>query len=77
METCKMNKDYLISIDYPYYIKRKSDDKIMRFRYRSGNIVIDFTIPKFHHQIMANQFISNPNILKQVDHIDHDGTNNG
>lgn len=32
METCKMNKDYLISIDYPYYIKRKSDDKIMRFR---------------------------------------------
>ena len=75
-ETCKMNNNYLISTDYPHYIKRKNDDKVMKFRYNKGYVLVNLDSPQLHHQVIAQQFIPNPDKLKQVDHINHDTTDN-
>lgn len=66
-DTCKLSSEYHISNEYPHYLKRKRDDKVMKFRFNKGYIFVDIDKnPQLHHQVIATQFISNPNILKSI-----------
>lgn len=76
-DTCKLCSEYHISNEYPHYLKRKRDDKVMKFRYKNGYVLVDINKnPQLHHQVIATQFISNPNNYKEVDHLNQDGTDN-
>ena len=76
-DTYKLSSDYQISNEYPHYIKRKRDDKLMKFRYNKGYVFVDIDKkPQLHHQVIATQFIPNPNNYTQVDHLNQDGTDN-
>lgn len=82
-ETLKEFEDYEINKNYPYPIRRKDTKQVISERvsgdkrYIKTNLrknKIRFTINK--HRLIASQWIHNPYNLPQVDHIDHDKTNN-
>ena len=75
-EKCKMNHNYSISKEYPHYIKRNRNNAIMKMRYKDGYIYVDLDKPKLQHQVVATQFIPNPNNLPIVDHKNHSRIDN-
>lgn len=74
--------NYLISNYSNVYSIKKGKLKIMKpFKAARGYIIIDLSINgnrKSHylHRLMALHFIENPNNYPDVNHIDHDKTNN-
>ena len=79
-ETLKANPNYEISINiYPYIIRRKSNHYVVSVIYEKltgyERIILDGK-KHFLHRIIAEQFIPNPNNFKEVDHINHDKSDN-
>ena len=73
-ETLKVDNDYEINTDYPYQIRRKSDQYVLSESYSNGYIVVTLNGKQYKkHRLIAEQFISNddPEHKTQVDHINH------
>jgi hypothetical protein len=77
---CICDNDYLIFSEFPYYIKSKKTDKIIKEFVdkgkRCGYICCKLNRKKYlKHRIIALQFIPNPDNFPEIDHRDHDKTN--
>ena len=64
--------------EYPYPIRRKGKDRVIREWFRNdGYVRCCLNNRKYlKHRIIAQQFIPNPDNLSQVDHINHNRTDN-
>lgn len=69
---------YEILTTYPHTIRRKNDHRVCgESMNHDGYIQIALNGKTFlKHRIVASQFIGNPNNFTDVDHINHDGTDN-
>ena len=70
-------KDYEIMTEYPFMIKNKHTGRILKewIDKKSGYIRVTVNGKnKIKHQLIANQFIPNPNNLPEIDHINHNRT---
>ena len=68
--------DYEILNEYPFTIRRKKDKyEISESLQSSGYVRVKLNQKDYYkHRLIANQFISNPENLTEVDHINHDKT---
>ena len=67
--------DYEIQTTYPYNIKKKSNNRIIKENINKtyGYVQICLNGKSYQkHVIVAKQFLENPDNLPQVDHINHD-----
>ena len=73
-----IDTDYEIFTEYPYPIRRKGSDKVIKESIDSLGYVRCTLNRKTYrkHRIIAEQFIDNPNNLPQVDHINHNRADN-
>ena len=75
---CVVNNDYEIFTEFPFYIRKKSNKRIVKEGLMNNGYVrlklngVDY----LKHKIVAMQFIPNdePLIKTEVDHINHDRT---
>ena len=73
-EICTLNNDYEINTEYPYPIRKRSNQRVIR-EYDNGNGYIRCEMSGrqyYKHVIVATQFIPNPDNLPEIDHINHD-----
>ena len=80
-QTCVVDSDYEICTEYPYQIRRKGSDKIIKesIHKTTGYIRCSLNCKQYYkHLIIAKQFIPNdaPEIKIQVDHINRIKTDN-
>ena len=79
-ETLKIDNDYEIAVNhYPYIIRRKSNHRIVKECDNTGYRRLTLNGKKYYvHVIVAKQWIENdnPESKTQVDHINHDRTDN-
>ena len=77
---CVVVDDYEIWSEFPYPIRRKGKDRIIKERVNGDGYVICHLNGKQYmkHRVVALQFIDNddPEHKTQVDHIDHNRANN-
>ena len=76
--TCIIDSDYQIFDQYPFPIRRKASDKVIS-EWLDGGGYVDCKLNRktyLKHRIIAQQFLPNPDDLAQVDHINHDKTDN-
>jgi hypothetical protein len=75
---CVCDNDYEINTEYPYNIRRKGSDKIINEHVlKAGYVQCSLNSKIYYkHRIIALQFIPNPDNLEEIDHRDHDRTNN-
>ena len=75
---CKADNDYEIFSEYPFPIRRKGSDKVISEWYDAEGYVRCKLNRKTYqkHRIIAQRFISNPNNLPQIDHINHNRADN-
>lgn len=73
-----MNNNYEILSEEPYSIRRKSDKYIIsESKSNDGYISVSIKGRTFlKHRIIASQFISNPNNLPHVNHLNHNRDDN-
>ena len=75
---CKFNNDYEIFTEYPFYIRKKKNGKIIKEGLmNNGYVCVHLNNVLYKkHRIVAIQFIPNdsPLIKTEVDHINHDRT---
>ena len=73
---CKVNNDYEIFTEYPFYIRKKKNGKIIKESvHHSGYVYLCLNrVQYYKHRIIALQFIQNdePLIKTEVDHINRD-----
>jgi hypothetical protein len=78
-QTLVCDEDYEIYSDYPHQIRRKRDGRIIKESVNKSNGYIVCTLNSKHfkkHRVIATQFIPNPDLLPQVDHINRDRSDN-
>ena len=75
---CKVDKDYEIWSEYPYPLRRKNSKRICKEWINNRDYVCCWISGKhwLKHRILAIQFLPNPNSFSQVDHINHDRSDN-
>lgn len=75
---CVVDNDYEIFSEFPYPIRRKSSDKVIKESInRKGYVICSLNRKQYlKHRIIAGQFISNPNNLPEIDHINHNKSDN-
>ena len=75
---CVVDSDYEIFNEYPYPIRRKGSDKVIKEHIGSGGYAKCHLNRKQYmkHRIIAQQFIPNPDNKPYIDHIDRNRTNN-
>ena len=67
--------DYLIQKEYPFVIKKKSNDRVLSESNSRGYIIVHLKRRNYDkHRLIAEQFLPNPDNLSEVDHINHDRT---
>lgn len=73
-----VNEDFEISTTYPFIIRRKSDGFTPKdCIYPNGYVYVKLNNERYlKHRLIAIQFIENPNNLPEVDHKNHDRTDN-
>ena len=70
-EVCVVDKDYEIATTFPHQIRKIANKKIIK-EGLSSNGYVKCTLNKklyYKHQIIARQFIPNPNNFKCIDHL--------
>ena len=74
--TLKNHDDYEILTVYPFTIRKKSNRyEVKEFRNNDGYIRVKLNGKQYlKHQLIAEQFIPNPDNLPQIDHVNHDRT---
>lgn len=79
-EDVKNHPNYEISKNYPYKIRNKSTNRCLKFSTNNcGYQMVQLNENSYCvHRLIAIQWLPNsdPSILKEVDHIDYDRTNN-
>ena len=77
-ETLKDHEDYEININYPYQIRNKKSKRILKEKPdKDGYLTCCIKSNKtLKHRLIANHFIPNPDNLPQIDHINHNRTDN-
>jgi hypothetical protein len=80
-ETLVCDEDYEIYSDYPYQIRKKINKRIIKEtldnREKYGYIMCFLNLVRYpKHRIIAKQFLPNPNNLPEVDHINHNRSDN-
>ena len=78
-EVLRINNNYEIYNEYPYPIRKLSNGKILRETTHKSNGYVVCTIGKktyYKHRIIALQWIDNPKDLPQIDHINHNKSDN-
>ena len=85
-EVLRENADYEISVDYPYVIKKRANEHIVKEHIdNNGYIQLNLlekvngktVIHKYlKHRLIAKQFIENPNDYAYVDHINRNRLDN-
>ena len=76
---CVVDDDYQIWSEYPYPIKRKESERIIKetFDKSNGYVVCKLNGKKqYKHRIIAEQFIPNPDSLPCIDHINRNRADN-
>ena len=77
---CLVDSDYEIWSEFPYPIRRKGTDKIIKESIDSNGYVRIYlnNIKSYKHRIIAQQFIPNDDESNRlfIDHIDHNKINN-
>ena len=74
---CRVDNDYEIYNEYPFYIRRKSNKHVIKESLSHGYIQVYLNCVNYlKHRIIAIQFIPNdePLIKTDIDHINHDKT---
>ena len=79
--TCVVDSDYEIFTEYPYIIRRRSNQRIVSefSNHKNGYTQLTLNSKKFYkHRVIASQFIPNdqPERKTEVDHIDANKLNN-
>ena len=73
---CKVDDEYEIFDQYPFYIRKKKNQKIVKESLNSsGYVQVHLNCDTYYkHRIVATQFLPNdePLIKTDVDHINHD-----
>ena len=74
----KQDSDYEICSNYPYQIRKKSNGRILKESANNkGYLMVSLNGKQYRkHRLIALQFIPNPDNLPQVDHINHNRTDN-
>ena len=74
----KQDSDYEICVNFPHQIRKKSNGRIlMESNMNTGYLCVRLNEKTFlKHRLIALQFISNPDNLPQVDHINRIRTDN-
>jgi hypothetical protein len=77
-KTLVSDNDYEIYSDYPYQIRRKRDKRIVKETLHSKGYIQCYLNNKLYlkHRLIGTQFILNPDQLEQIDHINHNRTDN-
>jgi hypothetical protein len=76
-QKCNENQNFEICSEYPYQIRKASNELVLPEYYNGGYLVVSMDRRMtYKHRLIANQFIPNPCNLPQVDHIDGDKLNN-
>ena len=74
-QECVVDSDYEIFDQYPYDIRKKSNQRVINKWLRHEYPYCKLNGEAYSvHRIVAIQFIPNPDNLPQVDHINHDTT---
>ena len=75
---CVVDNDYEIFSEYPYPIRRKGSNRVIKECVNCGGYVVCSLNMKQHkkHRIIAQQFIPNPNNLPEIDHINQNKADN-
>lgn len=73
---CAVDSDFEIFDQYPFPLRRKNSDKIVKEHINNGYYRLKLNHLHYKHAIIANQFIKNPNNLPCIDHIDRNRLNN-
>jgi hypothetical protein len=73
----RAHTNYDIQSVYPFQIRKRSNNRIIALTPSNGYLhcKLDGRLLR-HHRIIAEQFIPNPENLREVDHIHHIGTDN-
>ena len=74
---CEVNNTYEIYNEYPFYIRKKKNGKIVKESLSHGYVILHLNGVQYKkHRIVAIQFLPNdqPLIKTEVDHINHDRT---
>ena len=75
---CQVNNDYEIFTEFPFYIRKKSNKRVVKESLNHyGYVRVSLNCVQYQkHRIVAIQFIPNdePLIKTEVDHINHDRT---
>ena len=85
-ELLRENADYEISVDYPYVIRKRANERIVS-EFIGNNGYIQLNLSKqvngitvrhiyLKHRLIAKQFIENPNDYAYVDHINRNKLDN-
>ena len=74
----KEHPDYEICVNYPHQIKKKCNVRIIKESVKdNGYLYVNINGKKYYkHRLIAIQFIPNPDNHPQVDHINHNRTDN-
>lgn len=73
---CAVDDDYEINTTYPHQIRRASDHRIATESVNNGYVTVNLGRPYLKHRVVAIQWIPNPNNLPEVDHINHNRSDN-
>ena len=72
-----VNNNYEIFNEYPFQIRKKSNQRIIKECIKGGYITCHLNFKTYYkHRIIALQFIPNPNNLPYIDHINRIRTDN-
>jgi hypothetical protein len=76
-ETLVQNENYEIYSDYPNQIRKKSNGRIIKECQQHGYVICSLNSKQFKkHRLIAIQFIPNPDLLPEVDHINRNKADN-
>ena len=77
-EQLRDHQDYEINVVYPHQIRKKSNGRIVKESImQKGYLRVYLNGKSFYkHRLIAIQFIPNPDNLPQIDHINHNKTDN-
>ena len=80
-EELKDYSDYEINVNYPYQIRKKSNQRILKETLRDSNSYLCVSLNEkiyYKHRLIMNQFVENPDPdhLTQIDHINQIRTDN-
>jgi hypothetical protein len=78
-QTVREHDDYEIWSDFPFQIRKKKNKRIIKESVHKSTGYLQFGLngkTSCKHRIIAEQYIPNPNQLEQVDHINHDRSDN-